>query len=338
MQRLPRLYVSAVRIRKRVSRKEGRRMRDWLGREINYLRMSLTERCDLKCIYCRDESYYCKGKHELRTDEIEKLMDSFAQLGITKIRLTGGEPLVRKDLTEIVAIVSSHSEIKDIAMTTNGQGLAGRVEELKNAGLKRLNISLDSLDENRYREMTRGGELSRTRSGIREALDAGLGVKVNVVVVRGKNDGEIDRFIDLASKEPLDVRFIELMPIGAFGEKKENHVPNAEIIRNHPELHRVASRSESQPSVDYQGEGFAGRVGFISPVSHRFCDKCNRVRLTSDGKLRMCLGRNEETDLRPYIEGADLTGIIREAIFRKPDKNEFTQMYHANRRMNQIGG
>ena len=313
-------------------------MRDWLGREINYLRMSLTERCDLKCIYCRDENYYCRGKQELRTDEIAKLTDSFVRLGITKVRLTGGEPLVRKDLAEIVTIVSSHPEIKDIAMTTNGQGLAGRVAELKKAGLKRLNISLDSLDETCYREMTRGGDLYRTLSGIREAIDAGLGVKVNVVVVRGKNEREVDRFIDLASKEPLDVRFIELMPIGAFGEKKENHVPNAEIIRNHPELHRVAARSESQPSVDYQGEGFTGRVGFISPVSHRFCDQCNRVRLTSDGKLRMCLGRNEETDLRPHIEDADLTGIIREAIFRKPAKNEFTQLYHANRRMNQIGG
>jgi cyclic pyranopterin phosphate synthase len=313
-------------------------MRDWLGREINYLRMSLTERCDLKCIYCRDESFYCKGKHELRTDEIAKLTDSFTRLGITKIRLTGGEPLVRKDLEEIVAIVSSHPEIEDIAMTTNGQGLAGRVEELKKAGLKRLNISLDSLEVARYREMTRGGDLQRTLSGIQEALDAGLGVKVNVVVIRGKNDGEIDRFIDFAAKKPLDVRFIELMPIGAFGEKKENRVPNTEILRNHPELHQVPPRSDSQPSVDYQGEGFAGRVGFISPVSHRFCDKCNRVRLTSDGKLRMCLGRNEETDLRPYIESPDLTERIREAIFRKPEKNEFRKLYHTNRRMNQIGG
>ncbi len=315
-------------------------MIDRLGRDIYYLRVSLTERCNLKCIYCREESDYCKGKNELTTEQYKILIPHFVSLGFRKVRITGGEPLVRKDLAEIIRCFASYSEIKDISITTNAQGLSDRIPELKEAGLKRINVSLDSLDEKRYRKMTRGGDLKQVLSGIRAALQMQIPVKINTVLVRGENDMEADDFIRLAKEYPLDVRFIELMPIGKLGESGKYRVENREILDRHPELYPVEPRYASQPSEDYRTDGFSGRVGFISPVSHRFCKSCNRIRLTSDGKLKLCLGQLREIDLLPYIGGdeQELLKVMEKAIYEKPAEHRFDELFHSNRTMNQIGG
>lgn len=317
----------------------GKKMRDWMGRDLNYLRLSLTERCNLKCIYCREENEHCKGRHELTIPELTRLMSVFVELGITKVRLTGGEPLVRKDLEEIVKMAASFPQINDLCMTTNAQGLKERIRELNSAGLNRVNVSLDSLDETRYREMTRGGSLTSALDGINAAMELGMQVKINTVLVRGKNDCEVEAFLKMAKELPLDVRFIELMPFSTLGAKGSQRVLGTEILAAHPELVPIAGRSESQPSEDYQGRDFRGRVGFINPVSHKFCDRCNRIRLTSDGKLRMCLGNDEETDLRSCMNSQPerLFQVMKDAIYNKPEKHSF-ENYRANRAMNQIGG
>ena len=315
-------------------------MRDQWGRDIHYLRISLTERCNLKCIYCREEHEFCQAKNELTVAQYQILIPQFVRLGIRKIRLTGGEPLVRKDLAQIISIASQYPEITDICMTTNAQGLAPRLPELKRAGLKRINISMDSLDPDCYRRMTRGGDLQQVLRAIDAAIALDIPIKVNAVLVRGENENEVNDFIRFAKTHPVDIRFIELMPFGILGETEERRVLGSDVLQQHPELHPVPPRYSSQPSADYIGEGFLGRVGFISPISHKFCNKCNRVRLTSDGKLRMCLGDNWETDLKPYLHRPqeELNRIIRETIYQKPEGHQFAQTYHASRSMNQIGG
>lgn len=315
-------------------------MRDWMGRDLTYLRLSLTERCNLKCIYCREENEFCKGRHELTLPELEQLVAVFIELGITKIRLTGGEPLVRRDLEEIISMISQYPQVHDLSMTTNAQGLEDRVGALHRAGLKRVNISMDSLDPERYRRMTRGGDLHQVLRGIEAALREEMLVKINAVLVRGENDVEVDSFLTFARELPVDVRFIELMPFSDVGGRRDRRVLGSEILRVHPELHAITPRAINQPSEDYTAEGFRGRIGFINPVSHKFCKYCNRIRLTSDGKLRMCLGHDEETDLRTYLQthSEQLFSVIRDAMFHKPEKHSFEENYRANRTMNQIGG
>lgn len=315
-------------------------MRDWMGRDLHYLRISLTERCNLKCIYCREENGHCQAGQELSLPELTRLMGIFTALGITKVRLTGGEPLVRKDLEQIVRMAAGFAQIRDLSMTTNAQGLAERIPGLHAAGLGRINISLDSLDAARYRRMTRGGDLKQVLDGMDAAMRERMGIKLNVVLVRGENDSEIEDFIALAREYPVDVRFIELMPFSALGTQDDRRVPGGEILARHPEMYPVGARYASQPSEDYRADGFAGRIGFINPISHKFCRDCNRVRLTSDGKLRMCLGDDRETDLRPWLhaQGDQLCHVMRAAMFRKPEGHCFTAQYHAQRAMNQIGG
>lgn len=316
-------------------------MRDQFGREINYLRLSITERCNLRCIYCRESNDCFTAENELTAAEISRIVAQMIALGVNKVRVTGGEPLVRKDLEDIISDIARHDEVKDLCMTTNAQGLENRVMDLRRAGLQRLNISLDSLCKERYSKMTRGGHLSDVLAGVEASIACGMKcVKINTVLVRGVNDSEIDDFIQLAKDYPLDVRFIELMPIGRLGEDAGRRITSGEVLESHPELVRIAPRSPNQPSEDYAGEGFRGRVGFISPVSHKFCADCNRVRLTSDGHIRMCLGCNEETDLRAALSQSDdvLRESIRDAIFHKPCSHAFETIFHSQRAMNRIGG
>lgn len=315
-------------------------MRDWMGRSLHYLRLSLTERCNLNCIYCRDGNKICPPKTELTLAQLSRIMQAFELLGIRKVRLTGGEPLMRDDLEDILGMVSSFEQICDVSMTTNAQGLAERLDGLLKAGLCRINISLDSLDADCYSRMTCGGSLQQALKGVDAALRRGVGVKINVVLVRGVNSGEIDDFIALARAYPIDVRFIELMPFSALGAHDGHRVCGSEILQAHPELYRMEPRYASQPSCDYRAKGFRGRVGLIDPISHRFCKDCNRVRLTSDGKLRMCLGNDEETDLRPWLDKPvkALLEVMQNAMFYKPERHSFGAQYQAVRQMNQIGG
>lgn len=316
-------------------------MHDRFGREINYLRMSITERCNLHCIYCRDETNCFTGGNELTDKEISRIVKQMVSLGTKKVRITGGEPLARQDLECIIADIACHEQVIDLCMTTNGHGLAQRIKELQRAGLQRLNISLDSLREERYSQITCGGHLSEVLKGIEAAVGSGIElIKINTVLIRGQNDNEIDDFIRFAKEHPIDVRFIELMPIGRLGQDSTKRITSDEILAQHLELRRIPPRNKSQPSEDYAGEGFKGRVGFISPVSHKFCMDCNRIRLTSDGFLRMCLGNNTEVDLRPALQMSDsaLLEVIQQAIWNKPLKHQFETMFHSQRAMNRIGG
>jgi cyclic pyranopterin phosphate synthase len=315
-------------------------MLDSRGRTIEYLRLSLTERCNLRCIYCRDEAPPNTGQ-EISAREIGRILSCMVSLGINKVRLTGGEPLLRADLEELIGKISATAQIRDLCMTSNALGFARRAKALRQAGLMRMNISLDSLKPDRYREIARGGDLEEVLEAIDAAIAVGLTpLKLNCVPIRGKNDDEIDAFIDLARNKPLHVRFIELMPMGEDGLDWSLRITTKDILDAHPELQPLPPSYAGQPAEDYAAPGFRGTVGFISPISHLFCNDCNRVRVTSDGKLRPCLGDNTEVDLRGALGKGDeeLLRVIRETVYHKPEGHHFNEGFVSKRRMFRIGG
>jgi cyclic pyranopterin phosphate synthase len=320
------------------------RMVDSIGRNIEYLRLSLTEQCNLSCLYCRGGARPAPGREsgedEIQPDEIMRIVRCMASLGISKVRLTGGEPLLRRDLEKIVAALGGCGLIKDLCMTTNAQGIAPRVKALRDAGLMRLNISLDSLKPDRFQRITGGGNLREALDGVEAALAWGLTpVKVNCVVLRGINSDEIDDFISLAKKYPVQVRFIELMPLGEIFHRNLM-ISSREILNVHEELRPLEPSYTAQPAENYTGDGFRGTVGFISPISRRFCDLCNRVRVTSDGRLRPCLGDNFEINLRDAMRDGDeaLYRAVRRGVFNKSRGHAFTGGFVTARSMNRIGG
>ncbi len=261
-------------------------------------------------------------------------------MGVERIRLTGGEPLLRKDLLQIVRGIASLPGLKDLSMTTNAQMLAEMAADLKEAGLKRLNISMDTFKPALFHQLT-GGSLQKVLDGIQAAIAAGFDpIKINVVLMRGVNDSEIDDFINLTAKHEIDVRFIEYMPIGCGNGSHELRLNNQELIAARPWLMPLPPRLHGQPSSDYTFEGALGRVGFISPISHAFCSDCNRIRIMSDGALRTCLGRDDEISLREaLVEGKDaLKPVIRQAILDKPQCHLFNQEVLEQRNMSRIGG
>ncbi len=316
-------------------------MNDQFGRTITYLRLSLTERCTLKCAYCRAGEGECPKKSELSGEEFLRIVRAFTAVGIKKVRLTGGEPMLRRDLLDIISGIRAIDAIEEIVITTNGQHLAGMCAQLKQVGLNRLNISLDSLKPERYAEITGGGSLEKVLSGIDEALAAGFQpIKINAVLLRGQNDDEIDDFIALTKDQPINVRFIEYMPLSAT-DRTDLRVTGEEILRAHPALQPVEPAYAGQPSRDYQMPGHKGRVGLINPVSHRFCADCNRVRVMSDGMLRPCLGSNEEYSLKEALESGDdavLIETIRAAIRQKPETHCFDSGFLTGKNMSHIGG
>ena len=316
-------------------------MNDRFGRTITYLRLSLTERCTLKCAYCRAGEGICPKKGELSQDEFLRIVRAFAAVGVKKVRLTGGEPMLRRDLIPIISGIRGIDGIDEITMTTNGQHLAGQCRALREAGLDRLNISVDSLKPERYTAITGGGSLSLVLAGIEEAFAAGFpSVKLNVVLLRGQNDDETADFIALTKDRPLSVRFIEYMPLGET-DQASLRVTGAELLQKHPELVPVEPAYLGQPARDYQMPGYVGRVGLIDPMSHRFCADCNRVRVMSDGMIRPCLGSNEEFSLKEALEQTDdnaLHAVIARAIVLKPETHCFDEGFSAEKTMRHIGG
>ena len=315
-------------------------MQDCHGRTIEYLRLSVTDRCNLKCEYCRAGEGLCPKQTELPAESILRIVRIMADLGISKVRLTGGEPTVRRDLAEIARGIRSFPGIREISMTTNGQLLAGNAKAYKDAGIDRLNISIDSLKPERYRKMTNGGELENVLLGIDDALAAGmLPLKLNAVLMRGVNEDEVEDFIELTRTRDLDMRFIELMPLG-ISDHSSQRIPTSELLSAHPELVPLPPRYPGQPSVDYQVPGYTGRVGFISPISHKFCGTCNRIRLTCDGVLLPCLGNRIEYPLKGDLGRSDkeLREIIRDVIWNKPASHHFECTFQPGRTMSHIGG
>ena len=316
------------------------------GRGISYLRLSITDKCNLRCRYCMPEDGLPDKGHEalLRVEEMRRLLSVFRAFGVDKLRITGGEPLISRQLLPLLAALTK-LEFKDIALTTNGQLLPRLACQLKEHGVGRLNISLDTLDEERFAHITRGGRLQDTLDGIEAALKAGFHpVKVNCVLMRGLNDCEITDLARLAEKWPLSVRFIEFMPVGVdslWSEK--NFLPISAAKQKLASLGELIPYEELQgngPAAVFTIDGFAGSIGFIDAISGHFCQSCNRLRLTADGLLYPCLHSDLHADLllplRAGAADAELARLIEQAVSKKPPRHEAwgAQL----RRMNRIGG
>lgn len=326
---------------------------DSYGREINYLRLSVTEKCNLSCFYCRSNPLECgkvAGKELLTVDNYRTLGQVAVALGMTRIRLTGGEPLIRPDILQIVAVLSSIHGLKDLSLTTNGILLEKMAFDLAKAGLKRVNISLDSLDETNFRNITKGGKLRSTLAGIEQSLQAGLTpIKINVVLLKGINDHEIEKFLALTMDKDLHVRFIEYMPMQ--GSEKWSHffLPLETVIGLAEKIAPIISihgEHGGGPAQYFQLKGAVGKIGLISPMSRHFCDRCNRLRVTSDGKIKPCLFSKDEIDLRPWLNNKErIKEKFFEAINMKPDPGNVAcnpvdrvKQFEGKRSMTQIGG
>lgn len=277
----------------------------------------------------------------LSLEEIAAICQTFVQLGIHKIRLTGGEPLIRKGMLNLVNTLGQLPGLKDLCITTNGSLLPEMAADLKQFGITGINISIDSLKFDRFSALTRGGNLSQTLAGIDAALRAGFRkIKLNVVLIKGVNDDEIADFIALTQTEPLDVRFIELMPIGLTADwAKHHYLSNAIILERYPELIALPADYDGQPATHYQRPGAKGRVGLINPMSCQFCNRCDRLRLTATGMLRACLHHDQETDLKIALrESRDLAPLILNAVAAKPETHHLALGRHIANPMARIGG
>ena len=317
-------------------------MIDKLGRDITYLRISLTDKCNLRCRYCMPEEGVCRRQHHemMNEDEIVTAVQVAASLGIHKIRLTGGEPLVKKNIVSICRRVAAVEGIREVCLTTNGLLLPQLARELQEAGVKRLNLSLDTLDPEKYAYITRIGQLEQFRAGLEAALDAGFEkVKINAVLIGGFNDDEIEALAGLTMTYPVDMRFIELMPIQDHDEFGESaYVPYSRVLEKLPQV--VPVEKDGGVAKLYRLPGAKGNIGLISPISAHFCGECNRLRLTADGKLKPCLHSAEEYS----IKGLDQNGmmaVFQEAIWNKPAWHgdlDAVNRSKAGRNMNEIGG
>ncbi len=318
---------------------------DLYSRHIDYLRLAVTDRCNLRCVYCMPPEGVPRLRHSdiLTYEEIARFLRVAVRAGIRKVRLTGGEPLVRKDLDHLIGEISAQRPDVDISLTTNGILLAEQAEKLAAAGLRRVNVSIDSLDPGIYRRITRTGELAQALAGVEAALDAGLEpVKINVVVLEHLYD-ELDAFVDLIRRLPVHVRFIEYMsPCGVFDN---SYYVSAEEVKSRLARHGDLTSSEppagAGPARYFSLPGAHGMMGFISPVSSHFCPQCNRLRLTADGKMRPCLFSKDEDDMRGILraseDDAPVLEAIRLSLSRKPrDHGGFSES--PNRKMSQIGG
>ncbi len=324
---------------------------DRFGRRMSYLRISVTDRCNLKCTYCRPgKDVFCPVSHTdvLSFEEIARIVKVGARLGIDKVRLTGGEPLVRRDLPNLIRMLKEIPAIRDLALSTNAVLLDRYAGELADAGLKRINISLDSLRPERFRKLSGGGNLQATLDGIQAAVKYGFSpIKVNVVVMQGVNADEIADLIDFGIETGVQMRFIEFMPLCDGSNWTESHVPVRDMLAMPAVRSRLADVSSGNdghaaaryiPLADGKGE-----VGFISPMSNRFCDGCNRLRLTADGKIRACLPADDEEDVRTVIRGGgtdeDVAACFHRAVLMKPEIGVYNfSEYGRGRSMVQIGG
>ena len=311
-------------------------MKDNFGREISYLRVSVTQRCNLNCVYC-GKSDCAKKETELSPETIEKLVSAFAKCGIKKVRITGGEPLVRDDICEIIGRLRSVAGVETLALTTNGVLLEKYAKQLKEAGLQSVNISLDSTDGSTYRHLTGSDVLGKVISGINEAEKAGLSpIKINAVLMKGVNDDSAAGLIEIAKNRKTDVRFIELMPFSEDGENKNLIVTGEEILERFPFLTPLAGSDST--AAYYRAEGFEGRIGLISPITQKFCSRCNRLRLLSDGKVKPCLGYDDEYDLMPYLNNErELIEQIENIIRSKPAGHNFA-VIPPSHGLNRTGG
>ena len=307
---------------------------DPFGRAITYLRVSVTDRCDFRCVYCMSEHMTFLPKADLLTlEELDRLCSAFVARGVSKLRLTGGEPLVRRGIMTLVASLSRHlatGALKELTLTTNGSQLSKYAGELKAHGVERINVSLDTLDPDKFRAVTRWGELDKVLAGIDAAQAAGLHVKINAVALKGVNEEELADLVVWTHRRGMDLTLIEVMPLGDVGEARLDQYLPLSLVRA-----RLSERYTLE-DIDYRTGGPAryvrvketgGRLGFITPLTHNFCESCNRVRVTCTGTLYMCLGQTDAADLRAPLRASEgnvlLNAAIGEAIARKPKGHDF---------------
>jgi cyclic pyranopterin phosphate synthase len=314
--------------------KRAGRLVDPFARAITYLRVSVTDRCDFRCVYCMAENMTFLPKADLLTlEELDRLCSAFVARGVRKLRLTGGEPLVRRGIMTLFSSLSRHlksGDLDELTLTTNGSQLPKYAAELADLGVKRINVSLDTLDAGKFRDITRWGELDKVLAGIDAAQAAGLHVKINAVALKGVNEDEIPPLVQWAHGRGMDLTLIEVMPLGDVGEGRLDQYLPLSIVRA-----RLAERF-TLSDIDHQSGGPAryvhvaetgGRLGFITPLTHNFCESCNRVRVTCTGTLYMCLGQEDAADLRRPLRASEsndlLDAAIDEAISRKPKGHDF---------------
>lgn len=328
---------------------------DRFGRAHNYLRISVTDQCNLRCLYCMPEEgmEFLPPEQVMSYEEITSVVQVAAKMGISKLRITGGEPLVRKDIEQLIAALAAIPGIDDIALTTNGILLAKKAQALKEAGLHRVNISLDTLDPARFRMIARRGDLSKVMEGIEASAKAGFHpIKINCVLLKGINEDEVSDFLRMSVDHPLHVRFIEYMPIGHADEGwKKHYLPLSRVLEICDEAgytyERLQLMKGNGPSEDWKIAGAKGSFGLIHPVSNHFCEQCNRLRLTSDGSLKPCLYWVDELNVRPLIGDEEgMKQLFMRALDLKPLNHEMaaklmdeSQSHEPTaRRMSQIGG
>ena len=308
---------------------------DPFERAITYLRVSVTDRCDFRCVYCMSEDMTFLPKADiLSLEELDRVCSAFVRMGVKKLRMTGGEPLVRRNIMHLFHCLARHLEtgaLEELTLTTNGSQLTRFAHELADIGVKRVNVSLDTIDPDKFKAITRWGDFGKVKAGLEAAQDAGLNVKINTVALRGVNDGEFDTLVSWCGDHGFDLTFIEVMPMGEIGEgaRLDQYMPLSMVRAKLKE-------SWSLEDIDYRTGGPArysrvketgGRIGFITPMTHNFCESCNRVRLTCTGTLYMCLGQTDAADLRAAVRASEgderLEEAIREAITRKPKGHDF---------------
>ena len=314
------------------------------ARKINYLRLSITERCNLRCRYCMPSTAPPARDAEDRLSyaELLHIVDAAVALGVRKVRVTGGEPLVREGALDFIRQVAQVPRIEEVALTTNGVLLDRYADALKEAGIRTLNISLDSLDQKIFREMTRTGNLATVLRGIKSADDVGLKIKLNMVVMRGVNDHEVLRFAELGLTRPWAIRFIEYMPTIRKKSWRSQLVSGTEvldIIQQKYSLEPLTGTRYCGPARQYRIAGAVGTIGIISPMSDHFCGSCNRIRVTADGLAKSCLLNAQATDLKPYLSQpvGELTEILSQVIANKPERHRFLED-DASFNMSSIGG
>ncbi len=326
-------------------------LKDRFGRVVNYLRISITDRCDFRCVYCMAETMvFVPRKQILSLEEIQFIAQAFVELGVSKLRITGGEPLVRQGALGLLQQLGALSGLRELTMTTNGSHLAQMAQDIKAAGVKRINISLDTLDPAKFKAITRSGDLEQVLLGINTARQAGFArIKLNAVILRDRNHTEVCDLVEFAVERGLDISFIEEMPLGVVAEhdRGETYYPSAAIKQDLQRRFSLTALEESSggPSVYYLVDGGTNRVGFISPHSANFCSTCNRVRLTAEGRLLLCLGNEDSVDLKAVVrehpgDMALLKHTIIKAMQLKPEKHEFNinEQPIILRHMNATGG
>lgn len=325
---------------------------DPFGRAVTYLRISVTDRCNLRCVYCMPPDGITWQPHEniLRYEEIMQVVRVAAEQGVSEFRLTGGEPLIRKGLADLVGMMAETPGVKDISLTTNGLLLENQVEALAAAGLKRINVSLDTLNAEKFSRITRGGSLEKVLRGLKLAEKAGIQpVKINAVVMRGVNDDELLDLARISLEKPWHIRFIELMPVNnqqtwgeGFPEPAKTYFSIREMMEKLSVLDLIPedARVGNGPAREFRLKGGVGKIGFISPVGEQFCDHCNRLRLTADGHLRPCLLTDVEIPVLPALrKGEPILPLLQQAVLLKPSGHTLGESAHTyNRCMNQIGG